>query len=352
MLRVNFSLRYVGVFFTLFCLMKHPSAVSAGQCWIDSSISGVEGGIKLGGGRNLSLNVPVNSINVGQSLGDAKESIYFPLIIDCDKDINDKTRYFEGKVTGYTRNSISADFDGVPAAVFDTGVEGIGFSVSIKTPDKGWSFWNENPVRFWEDKYMHAMSLEGRYIYVLTKPLKSGLYNIPELNIGTADLYADGVGKMIAASILIPAGQIRVNAQTCTLSGQEKDNVDFGILSYEDIKNGKSDRSVMRAVTCPADDKISVHFTLSDKVFTDNRGDYIKNKVGNGFAKGVGVEMLFNDRAVKLGPISSESGVENQQYLGVGSQSLTLKARPIIIPGEKVTEGKLDATAVLTMSYQ
>ncbi|HGY1008337.1 TPA: fimbrial protein [Aeromonas salmonicida] len=338
--------------FLLVFLMKANLVFSVEQCWVRSSVTGVEGEIKLGNGRSLSLDVPIHSINIGQALGDANQVMSYPSAIDCKSDINKRMRYSEGKVSGYQKNKITADFDGVKAAVFDTGVDGIGFSVAVTDGNRSWVFWNEFPQKMWEDTYNGTLSVKGRYIYVLTKPLKTGVYNVPQLNVGTYDIYADSLGKVGAIPIVIPSGFIKVTAQTCTLLGPEQDNVDFGTLSYKDIKDNKSDARLTRSVTCPVGTEISVNFTLSDKNFIDNRGSYLKNKAGNGFAKGVGVEVSLDGTPIKLGPISSNAGGENQQYLGMGTQQFTLNAKPVVIPSEKATPGKLDATAVLTMSYQ
>lgn len=77
----------------------------------------------------------------------------------------------------------------------------------------------------------------------------------------------------------------------------------------------------------------------------------MNNRQGKGFAKGVGIELSVNRKAILSGPISTDPGTENKQYLGVGSQTLSFMAKPILV-GEKLILGDLNATAVLTMRYQ
>ncbi|HDZ8915479.1 TPA: fimbrial protein [Aeromonas hydrophila] len=334
--------------YTLMLLPFISTATYAASC----SLSG--GDFYVGTSRSVSVTGPEHASPMGKVLGDASEETIRPDVIRCDVPMSGSAgRYSTGQISSLFKkvDGVYAYFDGVRADVFETGVPGVGFSLSATDINAAYINWTQNELNVWaDDSWGGALGLKGRYVFVITDALNPGVYNIPQFDAGIYRVYSKQYGLVGAFPMKIPSGKITVSTTTCTLSGGDNESIDFGQIASHGGEQVQ--KSISRQVICP-NDQVKVYFTLSDRSFSGNYGDYLMNKLGDDYAKGVGVQVKFNGNVVPLGPESWSPNNMNQQYLGMGlSQILNLVARPYFIPGEKVIPGKLDATAVLTMSYQ
>ncbi|WP_196485471.1 fimbrial protein [Burkholderia cepacia] len=253
---------------------------------------------------------------------------------------------------------------GSTAAVFETGVPGIGYAVEVQDM-KGGSPPStpliDGDLSMPLGSTRPNSTISARVTFVSTGPLETGSYSFPSLPLFNYRLKYQGAflpGSSPSASAY--TNGITVTARACRVVSGATNSVTLPTLvaaSLKAVGDVASARSATFSVGLSCDANVTVQATLTDATNPANTGSTL-SLGSSSTAKGVGIQILKKDSSVPLrfGPDSSAKGNTNQWMVGTSSAantriSVPFEARYVKV-AEKITPGSVRALSTITFSYQ
>ncbi|MGE9551433.1 fimbrial protein [Erwinia amylovora] len=247
--------------------------------------------------------------------------------------------------------------EGVSYAVFETGVQGVGFILGLKDTN-GTTY---VPLQSGITQTYPAEGTNGtatelgwsaKVTFVKTgQPLASGTYTTPTINAAVLTAYNNEVAT---AKVIISPTSINVNATGCTINTPSVP-VDMGSLDVRSF-NAVNSTSALKnfSVNLNCDANIALHAVVTDQTDPTNTTDTV-SLTPDSTAGGVGVQFFYNNTGpLPLGPDSSLNSTVGQFLIQSTSQAetLTLPFQARYIRTGDITPGTADAVASITFSYQ
>lgn len=240
--------------------------------------------------------------------------------------------------TTYTYMTYSSTKTNI-SGVYSTNVPGIGIKAEM------WPGNNfENPGGSWTTQGPTAyIGMQATVTLVKTGPVSSGVLNAGEIGYQAPD--SSPYYKSFAINL---TGATPISAIACTINNTNV-TVRLEDVLGADLKAVGTTAKLKKfnvGLDCDADAKINVKLTGNDNTDTSAAGVLqLTNAGATGVAKGVGIQMLYNDAPMTLNQNvllkTSTGGLETFEF---GAQYYQTKAA--------VSTGSANATATLEITYQ
>lgn len=297
----------------------------------------------------LSYNGPADSVHPGQAIGSwggdtstydtycGPDLIYSAYVEPIDQKTN--ITYSDGSTT---------------YPVFPTGVPGIGYIIGMKDPNAGTFIAIDNPSTktFPSPGTPNQSSVIGfnaKVTYVATESLKTGVYIVPSRVIANLTFrdYYNGIRE--STTLTLNSVTINVTATSCKVN-QPSLQVPLGTFNVTDFTSvGSNVGSHPFSVDLQCDENIKVNMTLNatqNAETSDNTVIALDNAGAENVAKGVGVQLLYNNT-----PLAISSKILTNTVVSAGPVSIPLVAR-YYQTSSQVTAGTANATASLFLTYE
>ncbi|WP_175860624.1 fimbrial protein [Burkholderia cepacia] len=254
--------------------------------------------------------------------------------------------------------------NGMSAAVFETGIPGIGFVVEVADATGGAPPMAplvdgelSIPLGYTQEKG----GLIAKVTLVSAGPLATGSYTSKSPTLFNFRLKYRGAflpGSSPSARLYSTSTQ--VTARACKVISGATNSVTLPTLVAASLKatgDVASARSAPFSVGLNCDANVSVHATLTDATNPANTGSTLSLD-RNSTAAGVGIQILKKGESTPLGfgPDSSAKGNTNQWMVGKSSAANTKISVPFEARYVKVAEtikpGSVSALSTITFSYQ
>jgi type 1 fimbria pilin len=240
--------------------------------------------------------------------------------------------------------------------IYQTGVAGIGIKANWQpsvtaSPDMdgAGALPFTSPVTAWSTYAAKLYYNMGKFRVQLIKtgPVLPGSFNLPVKlgtgNYGTAEINVLNLSNN-TASVIAPACAIQNPLAQVTMpvaSGRY----------LPSVGSTTGDTAFSIALNCPT--PVSVAVTFTDATDPNNVGATLSLSTDS-TAKGVGYQIVYNNKVINYGPESSAANTINQFSVApagtVGSLIIPFTARYVRIG--TIAPGTADAKATFTMSYQ
>lgn len=258
--------------------------------------------------------------------------------------------------SGAISTGMTVTVDGANYAIFETGVQGVGFIMGVKDP-KGATY---IPLQNGQTQtyptsgtsgYAASLGFAAKITFVKTgKTLATGVYTTQTINAGLLTVKNN---ETTTAKVIINPTTITVSATGCTVLTKTA-NVDLGPVDIRTLPAiGSTSPSGTFNVSLFCDQQVSVNATLSDQTHPTNYSSSV-SLTSDSTASGVGVQFLYNNSTLMLGADSPVAGNLNQFFIQTTTQAQTLnlpfEAR--YIRTGNIVPGTANALAGITFSYQ
>ena len=254
--------------------------------------------------------------------------------------------------------------EGKVAAVFETGIPGIGFVVEVQDYNGG-----APPMAPLVDGELSVPlpyarekgAIIAKVTFVSAGPLATGTHTSKSTTLFNYRLKYQGAflpGSSSSSRLFSTSTQ--VTARACKVISGATNSVTLPTLVAASLKatgDVASARSAPFSVGLNCDANVSVHATLTDATNPANTGSTLSLD-RNSTAAGVGIQILKKGESTPLsfGPDSSAKGNTNQWTVGKSSAantkiSVPLEARYVKV-AETIKPGSVSALSTITFSYQ
>lgn len=250
------------------------------------------------------------------------------------------------------------------AAVFETGIPGIGYSLLISSTRGG--ILASTPVESGETSMKLSSTVENlnfyvTEIFVTAGGLITGSHRSTAKKLFNVRLKHKGqyVTESVGALDFYPAS-ITVTARACKVTSGANNTVTLPVLLASSLKavgDVASARSAPFSIDLRCDANLSVYATLTDATDPTNIGNALKLGKSS-TAAGVGIQIMKKGTAdpLKFGPDSSAKGNKNQWLVSKSSGansaiSVPFEARYVKTAPE-IRTGSVSALSTITFSYQ
>lgn len=274
---------------------------------------------------------------------------------DCRRTAN----WFSATPSNLPIPGISFSTYGRSFPVYPTGVQGIGYAVGIAVKTSyAWGGTFE-PLKlpkyqkyFGDDSRRWAIQAQVQMHFVVTGKLAPGTYTLPGRTLARLSATYDQAGwwpaqrstylTLASATLTVSVASCKVNSASTAIAVPLAST---GMGRFTGAGTTQAPTSFAISLTC--DRNVKVAYTLSGTTAT-NVSSVLANQAGTGMAKGVGVQLMQNDKPVEINKLSSTFTTTS-----TASQSVSI---PFVAryyqTGQAVTPGKVSATATFTMNYQ
>ncbi|MBR8174582.1 fimbrial protein [Burkholderia ambifaria] len=252
---------------------------------------------------------------------------------------------------------------GKAAAIFETGIPGIGFVVEVRSD----GFYDPPAAPLVNGELSIPVSTRDRgslyatVTLVSAGPLVTGTYTSNSTTLFNYRLkYQGALLAGSSASNNMSSLSTNVTARACKVTSGATNSVTLPTLVAASLKapgDVASARSAPFSVGLNCDANVSVHATLTDATNPANTGSAL-SLAPSSTAAGVGIQILKKGESTPLsfGPDSSAKGNTNQWMVGKSSTANTKISVPFEARYVKVAEtikpGSVSALSTITFSYQ
>ena len=248
-----------------------------------------------------------------------------------------------------------------PAAVFETGIPGIGYALETGNLNVPLVSIGAKPIVLPAGPSgSGGWGYDQRATLVVTGSVPTGNYRVPAQTTSTLGAMLNGTVVSNRESIGISALSITVTAKACTITSGATNTVVMPQLVTHSLKavgDVSATKSAPFSLGLKCDAGVSVYATLTDATNPANTGN-ILSLAKNSTATGLGIQIMKQGTTSPLnfGPDSSAKGNTNQWLVGksvaTGSViSLPFEAR-YIKTAETIKPGAVSALSTITFSYQ
>ncbi|UEP27524.1 MULTISPECIES: fimbrial protein [unclassified Burkholderia] len=252
---------------------------------------------------------------------------------------------------------------GAVAAVFETGIPGVGYAMEVRNDSSGSATW----VAVGADTVsvpgtpINKGILRGKVTYVAAGPVATGSYTSRrQVLFNFRPKYKGNFVGNSTASTALSAASMAVVARTCKIASGTSRTVPLPSLyagSLKSVGDVAPARSAPFSFDLRCDADLNIYATLSDVTNPSNTGNVLS--LGRAStASGVGIQILKRgtDTPLRFGPDSSAKGNTNQWSVGRSSTANTMIQVPFearyVKTAEKITPGTVEALGTITFSYQ
>ncbi|RQT12936.1 hypothetical protein DF044_15800 [Burkholderia contaminans] len=251
---------------------------------------------------------------------------------------------------------------GASAAVFETGIPGVGYAMEAQ-PYSAIGSW----IAIGADATSVPTSpidkdlLYAKVTYVAVGPLVTGSYTSRRQVLFNFSLkYKGNWVSGSSASGSLNAASMSVTARTCKITSGKARTVPLPSLyagSLKAIGDVAPAKSAPFSFDLQCDANLGIYATLSDVTNPANTSDVLSLGRGSG-ASGIGIQIMKQgtDTPLRFGPDSSAKGNTNQWLVGRSSTANTKLSVPFearyVKTAEKITPGTVEALGSITFSYQ
>lgn len=248
-----------------------------------------------------------------------------------------------------------------PAAVFETGIPGIGYAVeggnfnqTLYPIGIGPTVLPAGPTGSTGWGYNEKVTL------VVTGAIETGTYSVPAQKILTIGAMQGGAVVTNRRPISLAALSIAVTARTCTITSGATNTVVMPQLvtySLKAVGDVSAAKSTPFSLGLQCDANLSVYATLTDATNPANTGNVL-SLAKNSTASGLGIQIMKQGTTIPLnfGPDSSAKGNTNQWLVGKSGTSASVIKVPFearyIKTEETIKPGTVSARSTITFSYQ
>lgn len=247
------------------------------------------------------------------------------------------------------------------AAVFETGIPGIGYALETKNANTPYDPIGSGPTVLppgppgsgaWG--YYHRVTL------VVTGAIETGTYSVPAKNILTISAMLGGAVVSNTPAASMAALSIAVTARTCKITSGATNTVVMPQLvtySLKAVGDVSAAKSTPFSLGLQCDANLSVYATLTDATNPANTGNVL-SLAKNSTASGLGIQIMKQGTTSPLnfGPDSSAKGNTNQWLVGKSGTSASVIKVPFearyIKTEETIKPGTVSALSTITFSYQ
>ncbi|WP_458763796.1 fimbrial protein [Cupriavidus basilensis] len=250
---------------------------------------------------------------------------------------------------------------GGPAAVFETGIPGVGYALQTANVNGEFVPIGAEPTVFPAGKV--GMSGWGYYqqvTLVVTGSIPTGNYRVPDQTILTLGAMLNGTVVSNRASIGMYPLSITVTAKACTITSGAANTVVMPQLvtySLKAVGDVSATKSAPFSLGLKCDGSVSVYATLTDATDPANTSN-ILSLAKNSTAAGLGIQIMKKGTTIPLnfGPDSAAKGNKNQWLVGTSAASGSVISVPFearyIKTEETIKPGTMSALSTITFSYQ
>ncbi|MHA7680304.1 fimbrial protein [Cupriavidus sp. PET2-C1] len=247
------------------------------------------------------------------------------------------------------------------AAVFETGIPGIGYALETRNQNESWVPIGAGPTVFPAGPYgSGGWGYHQQATLVVTGSVPTGNYRVPAQTTSTLGAMLNGTVVSNRLSIGIPALSITVTARACTITSGATNTVVMPQLvtySLKAVGDVSAAKSAPFSLGLKCDAGVSVYATLTDATNPANTGN-ILSLAKNSTATGLGIQIMKKGTTSPLnfGPDSSAKGNKNQWLVGTSAASGSVISVPFearyIKTEETIKPGAMSALSTITFSYQ
>ncbi|EDT06410.1 fimbrial protein [Burkholderia ambifaria] len=253
--------------------------------------------------------------------------------------------------------------NGKTAAVFETGIPGIGFVVEVQTLTGGDPL--PEPLINGDLSFRVSArdrgSIYARVTLVSAGGLVTGTWTSKTIQLFSFRLkYQGAFLPGSSRSSYMSSISTNVTARACKVTSGATNSVTLPTLVAASLKatgDVASARSAPFSIGLNCDANVNVHATLTDATNPANTGSAL-SLAPSSTAAGVGIQILKKGESTPLsfGPDSSGKGNTNQWLVGKSSAantkiSVPFEARYVKV-AEKIKPGSVSALSTITFSYQ
>ncbi|WP_160172267.1 fimbrial protein [Cupriavidus sp. SK-3] len=248
-----------------------------------------------------------------------------------------------------------------PAAVFETGIPGIGYALETRNINRPSVSIGAEPTVFpagptgssgWG--YFQKVTL------VATGSVPTGNYRVPAQTTSTLGAMLNGTVVSNRLSLGIGALSITVTAKACTITSGATNTVVMPQLvtySLKVVGDVSAAKSAPFSLGLKCDAGVSVYATLTDATNPANTGN-ILSLAKNSTATGLGIQIMKQgtNSPLNFGPDSAAKGNTNQWLVAKSAASGGVISVPFearyIKTAETIKPGAMSALSTITFSYQ
>ncbi|WP_174428770.1 fimbrial protein [Cupriavidus basilensis] len=248
-----------------------------------------------------------------------------------------------------------------PAAVFETGIPGIGYALETANINKALVSIGAGPTVFPAGPMgSMAWGYVQKATIVVTGAVATGTYRVPAQTTSTIGAMLGGTVVSNRLSLGIDALSITVTAKACTITSGATNTVVMPQLvtySLKAVGDVSAAKSAPFSLGLKCDANVSVSATLTDATNPANTGN-ILSLAKNSTATGLGIQIMKQGTTSPLnfGPDSSAKGNMNQWLVGKSVASGSVVSVPFearyIKTAETIKPGAVSALSTITFSYQ
>ncbi|MDN7490201.1 hypothetical protein CFB40_15455 [Burkholderia sp. AU31652] len=250
---------------------------------------------------------------------------------------------------------------GAVAAVFESGIPGVGYAVEVADYSGGaWVAIGADATSVPIPPIDKSL-LNAKVTYVSVGPLATGSYTSRRQVLFNFRLkYKGNLLPGSSASTPLSATSMTVTARTCKITSGTSRTVTLPSLysgSLKAVGDVATAKSAPFSFDLRCDADLSIYATLSDVTNPANTSNVLSLGRGSG-ASGIGIQILKkgSDTPLRFGPDSSAKGNTNQWLVGRSTTANTMIQVPFearyVKTAEKITPGIVEALGTITFSYQ
>ena len=248
-----------------------------------------------------------------------------------------------------------------PAAVFETGIPGIGYALAV-----GRILENGQGIGAEQTKIPIGSASTNGWLFwelvtlVVTGSIPTGTYRVPLQNISNIDAMLNGAVVSAQSMTKLAPLSITVTAKACTITSGAANTVVMPQLvtySLKAVGDVSATKSAPFSLGLKCDAGVSVYATLTDATDPANTSN-ILSLAKNSTAAGLGIQIMKKGTTIPLnfGPDSAAKGNKNQWLVGTSVASGSVISVPFearyIKTEETIKPGAMSALSTITFSYQ
>ncbi|MDF3885132.1 fimbrial protein [Cupriavidus basilensis] len=248
-----------------------------------------------------------------------------------------------------------------PAAVFETGIPGIGYALETKNLNTSWVSIGAEPTVFPAGPSgSYGWGYNQQVTLVATGSVPTGNYRVPAQTTSTLGAMLNGTVVSNRLPLGIGALSITVTAKACTITSGATNTVVMPQLvtySLKAVGDVSAAKSAPFSLGLKCDAGVSVYATLTDATNPANTGN-ILSLAKNSTATGLGIQIMKQgtNSPLNFGPDSSAKGNKNQWLVAKSEASGSVISVPFearyIKTAETIKPGVMSALSTITFSYQ